>query len=295
VTQPILDPAVLASLGDLELVARVIVDGALSGLHESPFHGYSAEFSEYRHYRVGDDLKYIDWKLFARSDRVYTKQFRETTNVAAQVIVDASRSMAFAAGVTKLDYARLLAAALTHLIVGQGDAAGLAVYDQTIREFVPPRTGHSHARAILAALARMRAVGGTSTVAALRRAVDLLKRRGLLLIISDLYDDGDEVERELKRAVGIGHDVAVFHVLTRAELELPFTRSVELEDLETGQTIVTGAAAATTYRRAFAEFLESCRARCARYGVDYTRILTDVPLDAALRGYLLRRAGSRAR
>ena len=294
---PSLDPVLLTALSDLELVARVTVDGTISGLHNSPFHGYSAEFSQYRHYRPGDDLKYVDWKLFARTDRLYTKQYRETTNLVAQVMVDASRSMAFGGrtGVTKLEYARLVAAALSHLIVGQGDAVGLAVFDDALRQYVPSRLGPSHLRAVLTALSKMQAAGGTSTAPALRRSVDLLKRRGLLLILSDLYDEDEAVENELRRAVRIGHEVAVFHILTRDELEFPFGRDVELEDLESGRTVLAGAGAAAAYRHTFADFLERWRARCARYHIDYTRILTDMPLDAALRGYLIRRTGSAAR
>jgi uncharacterized protein (DUF58 family) len=292
----VLDPKLLTSLGDLELVARVTVDGASSGLHESPFHGYSAEFHQYRHYRPGDDLKYVDWKLFARTDRFYTKQYQETANLVAQVVVDASRSMAFdgSARVSKLAYARVMAAALAHLIASQGDAVGLAIYDEAIREYVPSRSGQTHLRRVLAALSKMEASGRTSAAAALRRAVDLLKRRGLVLIISDLYDE-DDVERELKRAVRIGHEVALFHVLTREELEFPYGGEVELEDLESGQTRLAGPGARTSYRREFAEFLERWRTRCARYRIDYTRMLTDASLDTALRGYLLRRVGSGAR
>ena len=292
----ILDPALLTALGDLELVARVTVDGTLSGLHDSPFHGHSAEFSQYRHYRPGDDLKYVDWKLFARTDRVYTKQYQETTNLSAQVIVDGSRSMAFAGqtGVTKLQYARLIAAALSHLIAGQGDAVGLVVYDQAIRHYVPSRLGQTHLRRVLATLATMEASGATSAAAALRRGVDLLSRRGLLLIISDLYDEDDAVESELRRAVRIGHEVAVFHVLTRDELEFPFTHDVELEDLESGQRLLAGSETATAYRHAFAEFLERWRARCARYRIDYTRVITNAPLDVTLRHFLRRRMGSAA-
>jgi uncharacterized protein (DUF58 family) len=289
-----LDPVLLTALGDLELVARVTVDGTLSGLHTSPFHGYSAEFSQYRQYRPGDDLKYVDWKLYARTDRVYTKQYRETTNLRAQIIVDASRSMAYGgrAGVTKLQYARLLAAALAHLTTGQGDAVGLIVYDDAVRRYVPSRIGQAHLRGVLAALARMEPAGRTSAATALRRAIDLLSRRGLMVVISDLYDEDEEVDRELRRAVRIGHDVAVFHILTRDELEFPFDRDVELEDLESGQTILAGAATAAAYRRLFADFVERWRARCAANRIDYTRIMTDEPLDAALRGYLLRRGGS---
>jgi uncharacterized protein (DUF58 family) len=290
-----IDPATLTALGDLELVARVTVDGILSGLHDSPFHGYSAEFSQYRHYRPGDDLKYVDWKLFARTDRLYTKQYRETTNLAAQVMVDASQSMAFHGqnGGIKLDYARAAAAALAHLVAGQGDAVGLTVFDQSLRHYLPGRIGPSHLRAILTTLANMRASGATSTAAPLRRAVDLLGRRGVLLLFSDLYDDEEAVEAELRRAVRIGHEVAVFHVLTRDELEFSFGQkadeTVELEDLETGRRLLTGSAAAAGYRHAFAEFLGRWHARCARDRMDYTRLITDQPLDAALRSYLLHR------
>jgi uncharacterized protein (DUF58 family) len=289
-----LDPVLLTALGDLELVARVTVDGTISGLHNSPFHGYSAEFSQYRHYRPGDDLKYVDWKLFARTDRFYTKQYEETTNLVSQIAVDASRSMAYSgrAGVTKLEYARLVAAALAYLIAGQGDAVGLAVYDDALRQYVPSRLGQSHLRGLLAALSRMQPSGGTAAASALRRTVDLLKRRGLLLVISDLYDEDDAVDTELRRAVRMGHEVAIFHVLTREEIEFPFSGDVELEDLESGRTLLSGAATAAAYRREFAEFLERWRTRCARYHIDYTRIVTDEPLDVSLRGYLLRRTGS---
>ena len=291
-----LDPVLLTALGDLELVARVTVDGILSGLHNSPFHGYSAEFSQYRHYRPGDDLKYVDWKLFARTDRLYTKQYRETTNVVAQIMLDASQSMAFRgqSGAAKLDYARAAAAALAYLIAGQGDAVGLAIYDETVRQYVPSRTGQSHLRTVLSSLSNARTSGQTSGARALRRSVDLLKRRGLLILISDLYDDEEAVEAELRRAVRMGHEVALFHVLTRDEIEFPFSGEVELEDLESGRRILTGAAAAVSYRHAFAEFLERWHARAARERIDYTRIVTDQPLDAALRSYLLRRGGGAA-
>ncbi|MCA1652020.1 MAG: VWA domain-containing protein [Acidobacteria bacterium] len=273
-----LDPVLLSSIGDLELVARVTVDGTVSGLHRSPFHGYSAEFSQYRHYRVGDDLKYVDWKLFART-----------------VAVDASGSMAFRGrqGVSKLDYARMLAAALAYLVAGQGDAVGLVIYDEVLRQYVPSRMGQSHLRSVLLALSKMQASGGTAAAAALRRATDLLRRRGLLLVVSDLYDEDARVEAELRRAARIGHEVAVFHVLTRDEIEFPFAGDIEIEDLETGRTVLANAAATgAEYRRQFAEFLERWRSRCAGYGIDYTRVITDMPLDAVLRGYLLRRTGS---
>ena len=293
-----LDPVLLSAIGDLELVARVMVDGTVSGLHRSPFHGYSAEFSQYRHYRPGDDLKYIDWKLFARTDRIYTKQYRETTNMVAQIAIDASGSMAYSGrvGVSKIAYARLIAAALAHLISRQGDAVGTVVYGDHLRQYIPSRAGASHLRRLLIALTKIEASGETATAASLARAIDLLRRRGLLVVISDLYDEDEAIERELKRAARIGHEIAVFHVLSRDEIEFPFSGDVEFEDLETRQSVVTSPGAmGQGYRRDLADFLERWRSRCALYGIDYTRAITDMPLDSVLRGYLLKRSRARSR
>lgn len=288
-----LDPQLLASIGDLELVARVTVEGTVAGLHRSPFHGYSAEFSQYRHYRAGDDLKYVDWKLFARTDRIYTKQYRETTNLLAQIAVDASASMGYAgaAGPSKVAYARILAAAIAYIVAGQGDCAGLLVFDDAVRRYLAARAGQTHLRNLLVALSQVEASGRTRAAAALRRATDLLARRGLLVVISDLYDEDDGVDRELERAVKMGHEVAVFHVLTREELELPFRGDIEIEDAESGRRVLTNAAALSPrYRQEVGAFLERWQSRCAALGIDYTRVTTDMPLDRALRGYLLERA-----
>ena len=292
-----LDPALLASIGDLELAARLTVEGTISGLHRSPFHGYSAEFSQYRHYRAGDDLKYIDWKLFARTDRIYTKQFRETTNLRALAAVDASASMGYcgSGAVSKLDYARILAAALAFLVVRQGDAVGLVAYDAVVRRYVAARTGQPHLRSLLVALSAVEPAGSTQSAAALRRASELLDRRGLLLVLSDLYDEDDAVEAELRRATRMGHEIAVFHVLAREEIEFPFRGDMQIEDLETGRTVLThGPTQAGGYRERFDAFLERWRTRCAAQGIDYTRVVTDMPLDRALRGYLLKRTRSAA-
>lgn len=287
-----LDPRVLSAISDLELVARVTVDGTIAGLHRSPFHGYSAEFSQYRPYRAGDDLKYVDWKLYARTDRFYTKQFRETTNLLALIALDASGSMSYAGanGVTKGMYARLLGAALSHLLAGQGDGIGLVVYDAAVREFIPSRTGRSHIRSLLVALSRVESGGRTAAASALKRASELLKRRGLIILFSDLYDDEEAIEQELRRAVRMGHEVAVFQVLTPDEVTLGLTGEVEVEDLESKQTVLMRASAVRAqYQVRFGEFLERWRTRCAAYGVDYTRAMTDAPLDETLRPFLLRR------
>lgn len=293
----LLDPAALSAIGDLELVSKRIVDGTISGLHRSPFHGYSAEFSQYRHYRPGDDLKYVDWKLFARTDRLYTKQFRETTNLPCQIALDVSGSMDYAAagGATKFGYARLLASALAYLISRQGDAVGLVTYADDLRQYLPSRGGQTHLRNVLLALSRAASGGQTDSAAALGRTIDLLKHRGLLIVISDLYDERADVERALMRASHIGHDVVVFQVLTRDEVELPFRDDAEVEDPESGQIVLTnGRTASTAYREAISGFLERWRTRAATYGVDYVRLFTDQPLDTGLRAYLRRRTAGAA-
>jgi uncharacterized protein (DUF58 family) len=293
----LLDPVLLSSIADLELVARVTVDGTVAGLHRSPFHGYSAEFSQYRHYRPGDDLKYVDWKLFARTDRFYTKQYRETTNLVAMLAVDASASMDYAGanGVSKLEYARLVAAALAHLVVQQGDAVALAVLGDGLRTYVGGRAGQAHLRRVLLALSKADGVGATALGPALKRGIDLLRRRGLLILVSDLYDEDAAAVEELRRAVRIGHEVAVFHVLTREELDLPFSGIVRLDDLESRRTVVAGPSSVAAYRLEVAAFIERWRARCVAAGIDYSQVATDQPLDGALRHYLIRRAAGARR
>ena len=290
-------PDALAAIHDLELVARVTVEGALSGLHRSPFHGYSAEFSQYRHYRAGDDLKYIDWKLFARTDRIYTKQFRETTNVRLQIVLDASASMGFAGEgrVSKLAYARILAGALAHLISTQGDAPGLTVYDEQVRTYVGSRPGRSHLRGVLTTLANTKAQGGTAAAPALRRAVDLLRSRGLIVVISDLYDDEGAFESELRRAARMGHDVSLFHVLSAEEIDWSFDGDVEVEDSESGRRVLMSPSAADAYRARMKAFVAGWRERCIGDGILYALARTDLPPGQVLREYLLQRAAREAR
>ena len=289
-----LDPQLLAAIGDLEFIARVTVEGALSGLHRSPFHGYSAEFSQYRHYRPGDDLKYIDWKLFARTDRIYTKQYRETTNARMQVVLDGSASMAYrpADGVSKFEYARMLSSALAHLVASQGDAAGLTIFDAGIRTHIGSRPGRSHLRRLLTTLARAEPGGRSEPAGALRRAVDMFRSRGILIHVSDLYDEEDAVQAELVRAAHIGHDVTVCHVLTRDELEWRWDE-LELEDAETGQRVVSGASAGDEYRSRVTAFVDRWRTACTRDGIEYVLARTDTPLEMTLRSYLLQRRGQR--
>ncbi|HXW06049.1 MAG TPA: DUF58 domain-containing protein [Vicinamibacterales bacterium] len=288
-----MDPALLASIGDLELVARVVVDGSVSGLHRSPFHGYSAEFSQYRHYRSGDDLKHVDWKLFARTDRFYTRQYRETTNLVAGLVLDASASMGYrgSGAVSKLQYGRLLLAGLAHLLGRQGDGVGLVVFSDIVREYLPARRGQLHIRRLLLALSKVEASGGTAAAGPLRSAIERLGRRGLLVIASDLYEEDELVEGELRRAVHIGHEVAVLHVLTPEEIDFPLMKDAELEDMESGVRVPASAGSRDDYRARVRAFLDRWKTRCASLGIDYVRATTDLAPDAVLRSYLLQRAG----
>ena len=301
-------PDVLAGIADLELVARMVVEGLVSGLHRSPFHGYSAEFNQYRHYRPGDDLKYVDWKLVARTDRLYTKQFRETTNMASAIVLDTSGSMNFPGvaqasrpavsmafpdvvqdvrpAVSKFRYAVMAAAALAHLISGQGDAVGLLAGER----FLAPRAGRQHLRGLLAALSSLTASGGERATDNVRRASERLKRRGLLLVLSDFYDDEERTLAELRRAARMGHEVVLFQIVSREEIELPYRRDLEFVDLESGRTLAINAGLARReYQDAIGAFLERWRSRAGAEGFQYSLVVTDTPPARALRHFLLAR------
>jgi uncharacterized protein (DUF58 family) len=319
----VLDPLLLARVGDLELVARTIVDGLRSGPHRSPFHGYSAEFSQYRHYRPGDDLKYVDWKLAARTDRIYTKQFRETTDLAAALVLDCSGSMGFTGiaptapsgnasetpdktsgepganmprlELSKLRYASMAAAALAYVIADQGDAVGMLAFQGTSLAYVPPRTGQHHLRGLLATLSGLQAREMSMPHVAIRRASEMMRRRGLIMIFSDFYDQEQQTLAEIRRCVRIGHDVAVFQVMSRAEIEFPYRGDTEFEDLESGQRVVTHANDVKhAYKDQLSAFLERWRTHARGEGVDYTLLVTDTALDEGLREFLLRRSARRA-
>jgi len=285
-------PELLAGIADLELIARIIVEGLVSGLHRSPFHGYSAEFSQYRHYRPGDDLKFVDWKLVARTDRVYTKQFRETTNMASAIVLDTSASMAFPETVSKFRYAVMASAALAHLISGQGDSIGLVSRRGGELLYVAPRAGRQHLRGVLAALSSLTADAEFRADETIRRAAERLTRRGLLLVLSDFYDTEESTFAELRRAARMGHEVVLFQIMSRDELDFPYRRDLEFTDLETGRRVAINAGLARReYKDAIAAFLERWRMRAGAEGFQYSLVVTDTPPDRALRNFLLARRG----
>lgn len=277
----------LQSLRDLELVTRKTVDGLRQGLHRSPFHGYSAEFSQYRHYRPGDDLKYVDWKAFARTDRLYTRQFRETTNLAALFVIDVSRSMDFAG---KFDLARQVTAILGTLVLDQGDSAGVLAVDDRAH-LVPPRSGHHHLRVFLSQLAQLTPSGHTGLGEALRRAATVMKRRGLVVVVSDFYEEDDSLA-QVRRLARMGHDVVVVQVLAREELALDVGGAAEFVDLESGRTLmVQPSAVREGYTAAVRQWLAKVQREVTRDGMDYVRLVTGAALEPALRRFLMSRRG----
>lgn len=284
-----IDPAVVAAIDDLEFVARRIVESARTGQHRSPLHGFNAEFHQYRAYRPGDDLRHLDWKLLARTDRLYTKQFRETTSLDALIVLDASASMDFGTP-SKFRYAVVLAAALAWLISSQGDAVGLLARGST-RTLLPPRRGRAHLRALLAGLSKLTPSGSEPISAVSRAASELLRKRGALIVLSDFYDDEEQARREMALAARRGHDVTMLQTIAPEEIELPYSGALRVEDLETNQQISLDAdAVRRDYRASMAAFLERTRALAGAVGIDYRLTQTSTPPDELLRTHLLRRS-----
>jgi uncharacterized protein (DUF58 family) len=283
---------VVAAIDDLELAARIVVEGLRTGGHRSPFHGYTTEFRQHRPYRVGDDLKYLDWKLFARSDRLYTRQFRETTNLSVLFALDTSASMDYPEhSVTKFRYGQILVAALAYLAAEHGHAVGLMTSEGDRLSYVPPRGGRVHLRSLLARIDKLAPAGRWDARHVIERGARLLERRGVVLVASDFYDDEEGTRRALRHVAQRGHDAAMLHLLSPDELSLPFTDHIELEDAESkSRRLVDVSSIRATYARALDDFLERCRSNATRDGVDYALLRTDTPPATALREYLIKRA-----
>jgi len=283
-----LDPAVVARLGTLDLKAKTIVEGFLSGLHRSPFRGFSVEFAEYRQYMPGDDLQTIDWKVFARSDRHVVKKFEEETNLDCHLLVDVSASMGYGSqGVTKIEYASYLAGALAYLMNRQRDAAGLIAFDDRIVQMLPPSARPGHLVSLLVALERLTLGHRTNVAKPLGDLARALSKRGLVIVISDLLDDAGRVIEGLKHFHHRGTDVIVFHVLDRDELTFPFDEAARFRDMETDEEVLASPAAVR------GQYLQEIEALVARYrrelgasGIDYCLLDTSQPLELALMAYL---------
>lgn len=285
----LLDPYEVAQLGGLELVARGVVEGFLAGLHRSPFRGFSVEFAEHRPYQPGDELRYVDWKMLARSDRLFVKQYEEETNLRSMLVLDTSASMDWVGGerrLTKLEYAKRLLAALALVLLRQRDATGLISFDDEIRKVVPARARRQQWWTLLREVASIEPGRGTVAEPALRRVTDLLRRRGLVVFFSDLLMDRDIVMLALQYLRHRGHQVVVFHIMDPAEIQLEGPAEARFEDPETGSSVVARPRELrAVYSDTVGRSIASWRMGCRTGGIAYHHVSTDTPF-----GYVLRQA-----
>jgi uncharacterized protein (DUF58 family) len=287
-----IDSRTLAAIDDLSLLAQTVVEGFLAGLHRSPFLGYSTEFSTYRAYTQGDNLRHVDWKVWARSDEFYVKQFEDDTNLRCQIFLDTSASMDFGAGqANKFHYGRVLAAVLAQVMVRQHDAPGLILFGEQARQAVPTHAGRHHAEEIFHLLSGATAHGGTLVDQGLFSILETLTRRGMAVVISDFFT-ADEAVRQLLRQLQSQHqEILVFHLLAPEELDLPFEGEYIFEDLESSEQIpVHTDDFRGEYQRRLKDFCEGLKRECIGLEIDYQMLRTDAPLDLALTEYLERRA-----
>jgi uncharacterized protein (DUF58 family) len=290
-----IDPVALMHIQSLELRAKAVVEGFFNGLHRSPFHGFSVEFTEYRQYTPGDDPRHLDWRLYARSDRYYIKRFEDETNLRCHLLVDMSRSMSFGSlSHTKVDYARTLAASLAYFLSTQRDAVGLMTFDEQIDEYIPPRYRSGHLRRLLFALEKPVAGPSTDLSQPLEQIAERASKRGLLVLISDLLAPVDALQTNLGYLRARGHEVVLFQILDPAELTLNFDKPALFHDVESGREVyVDPAQARKTYQHRLEAHIAGIRQACDRLGVSYHRFATDQPLETALLDFLQsRRHGS---
>ncbi len=288
-----LHPEAIGRISRLDLRARHIVEGFLSGIHRSPYFGQSVEFLQHREYTPGDDLRHVDWKVWAKQDRYYVKQFEEDTNLRATLLVDVSGSMRYGSGpLDKYEYGCTIAASLAYLLLRQQDAVGCVAFDDAVRVKVPQRTKRSHLNSIVQALAASEPREKTEMLSLLRAAVEAYPRRGLMILVSDLLVERTGLFKGLKLLRQHGHDVIVFHVMDDQELDFSFNGPTRFEGLELSERLACNPRALREgYLQALGAYLDEVRRGCARDGVDYVQLRTSQPLDAALAAFLSSRQG----
>lgn len=289
-----LDPQMLAKLQGLELRAHRIVEGYVAGVHRSPYHGFSIEFAEHREYVPGDDLRYVDWKVFGRTDKIYLKQFEEETNLVSYILLDTSESMLYRgerAALSKLEYAKCIAAALAYLVLQQQDSVGLVTFDSEVRALVRASGQPSHLRQLVHVMEQSTAEKKTSTGPIFHELAERLKKRGIVVILSDLFDDVDSMMTGIKHFRHRRHEVIVFHVIDPDEADFPFRGTTKFQGLEQLPEVVTDPRGLRkAYLNEFENFVRSVQEGCRDHNVDYVQLRTDQPMDVALSNYLAHRA-----
>ncbi len=291
-SEPLLDPRALSRISDLEWIAKIVVEGTISGSHRSPRQGFSTDFLQHRPYVPGDDLRRLDWRVFGKTDRHYLRQFEDDTNVAATILVDASGSMAYGSGVSKMHYAVRLAASLAFLFHRQHDAVGLLVFDSESRTYLPARTGRVQLKRVFESLASVESGGETALGSVLRDLSPRLRRRGLLILLTDAFDEAEPLLLQgLTPFRQAGYEVTLFQLLDRDEVEFPFNRWTRFEGLEDARRgmLVDPAQFRRSYLARFAAFRKTLQEGCRDLRIDFVSTTTDQPYDEALAAYLHRR------
>jgi len=286
-----LDPAVISRLKGMDIKARLVVEGFVSGLHRGPYKGFSVEFAEHRQYMPGDPIRYLDWKVYGKTDRFYIKEYEEETNLRAYLIMDGSGSMGYSSnGMTKLEYGSYLAASLAYLMLKQQDSVGLLIFDTKLRKYIPPRSVKKHLHVILKELSDLGARKETDLGESLHELAQRVRRRGLIILISDLLDDEEKVIRGLKLFRHRKHEVIVFHVLDPYEVLFPFEHEVILKDMETGEEIpAVPWEVRKEYREKVSAWINRYRTVLRQSGIDYVPVRTSTTFDVALFSYLEKR------
>ena len=286
-----LTPEAVSKLGNMNLIARLVVEGFMTGLHRSPYHGFSVEFAEHRQYMPGDDIRHVDWKVYGKTDRYYVKQFEEETNLKAYILLDASASMAYGSqGVSKFHYASWVAAALTYMMIKQRDAVGLVTFDQAIRHYLPPRSVNTYMNVILQQLQKTETGKKTNLAETFHELAERIQRRGLIIVLSDLLDDPEKVLSGLKHFRHKKHEVVVFQILDPLERTFQFRHNTTFLDLETGEKMATQPwHIRNDYQKLMAEFIDTYKTQCLANQIDYTLMDTQDAFDKALLQYLVKR------
>ncbi|MFK7767631.1 MAG: DUF58 domain-containing protein [Mariniblastus sp.] len=285
-------PETIMRIKNLELRAKIVVEGFMSGLHRSPYHGFSVEFTDYRQYSVGDDLRYLDWKLYARRDRYYIKRFEDETNLRCYLLVDASRSMGFGSQeYNKFEYAKTMAATLAWFLNHQRDAVGVVTFGETIVDMVPPRYRAGHLRRLMVTLEKSTSGKSTDIARPLEQIADTVSKRGLVVLISDLLSPVENFKRNLGYLRSRGHEVVILRTLDPAEVDFNFDQATMFQDLETGREIyVDPQTAASDYKQRFEQHENEIKEVCDQLGIDFFQVKTDQPLETALFNLLQVRA-----
>lgn len=287
-----LQPEIVSKLKGMELKARMVVEGFIAGMHKSPYHGFSVEFAEHRQYMPGDNIRNIDWKVYGKSDRFYIKQYEEETNLKGYLLLDCSKSMSYSSGdrISKLDYAGMLAGALSFMMLRQRDATGLVTFDEKIRSYIPPRSKSGQLHILLNEISSQEPSDKTDISSTLHEMAERIKRRGLIILLSDLLDDPDKIISGLKHFRYNKHELIVFHILDPRERDFDFPKEAIFRDMETGDEIPTSPfQIKKDYANQVEKFSETIANACRQSNINYVPIDTSMPFDQALYAFLAKR------